>query len=109
MDGETICEAGTSTTRPIAELGLPLRARNALLRHGVTTIQDLISRSHNELLTEIVGLGVGSLIAIEEALALQNLSLAAERRFFARAKPYSRPKDRHIRNHNVWLRSEEMT
>ena len=55
-----------------------------------------------ELLAEVVGLGVGSVIAIQEALALENLNLAEESRFFAHARPYCRPKDRHIRNHNAW-------
>ena len=72
----------------------------------MTRMEDLTSRSRQELLAEIVGLGIGSLNRIEEALARKSLSLAPNGTHSAHALPYSRPKDRHIRNHNKWQYSE---
>ena len=90
----------------LSDPDVPLRARNAVLRHGMTCIEDLTSRSRQELLTEIIGLGIGSLNRIEEALARKNLSLAPEGTHSAHARPYRRPKDRHVRNHNKWQEAE---
>ena len=90
----------------LADPNISLRAQNALLRHGMTTIEELTSRTRQELLTEIIGLGIGSLNRIEEALARKNLSLAPDGAHSAHARPYSRPKDRHVRNHNKWQNNE---
>ena len=87
----------------VNELNLPPRVMNALIRHGVQTIGQLATRTRNEWLTEIVGLGVGSVRAIEEALAREDLSLVAESFVSVRARPYAHPKDRHVRNHQAWL------
>lgn len=90
----------------LADPHLSPRARNALLRHGMTTIEELTSRTRQELLTEIIGLGAGSLNQIEEALARKNLTLATASTHSAHARPYRRPKDRHVRNHNRWQDTE---
>lgn len=103
--GKAIRKVELTRTRPVTVLRLPRRAENALLRNGVYTVAQLIARSRNEVLAEVVGLGVGSLRTVEDALAMENLSLAKETRVFARARPYSRPKHRHIKNHNEWLSS----
>lgn len=89
--------------RPISALSLPARAENALVRNGVRTIGQLLTRSRDGLVTEIIGLGTGSLAAIEDALARENLALATENRSFRYKRPYAHPNDRHARNHNTWL------
>lgn len=83
--------------RPVAVLGLPSRPLNSLLRHGVTMVGHLITRSRRDLVQEIQGLGVGGLAEIEDALARQGLSLAAHSKF-----RYSQPVSRNVRNHNTW-------
>ncbi|WP_300522332.1 DNA-directed RNA polymerase subunit alpha [Aminiphilus sp.] len=55
-------------SRPIRDLELSMRSENCLLRGGVHTIGDLLSRSHEELL-KIRNLGKISLREIEEKLA----------------------------------------
>jgi hypothetical protein len=101
--------------RPITELELPSRATNALLRSGVNSVGQLISRSREDLLTEIIGLGEGTLKIIETTLATENLTLAPTespsstftrtptRRALTRAKT-----SRHIKNHNAWASSAEL-
>ncbi|UUL75676.1 hypothetical protein NG819_16060 [Pseudarthrobacter sp. Fe7] len=98
--------------RPITELKLPSRAENALLRGGINSVGQLISRSREDLMTEIIGLGEGTLKTIETALTQENLTLATAgipssaftqthiRGALARAKTR-----RHIKNHNTWISS----
>lgn len=95
-------------------MALPSRATNALLRGGVNSVGQLIRRSREDLLTEIIGLGEGTLKAIEAALARQNLTLAATEiasSAFTQAptrRPLSRAKtSRHIKNHNTWASSSD--
>lgn len=86
--------------RPLADLGLPTRALNSLLRHGIVTVGQLIARSSADLIREVHGFGAGSLREIEDALALQGLSLAVETSTFR----YMQPLSRNVRNHNAWQR-----
>jgi len=85
--------------RPISELRLPARAANGLARHGVNTVGQLIARSRQDLKNEIQGLGIGSISDIEEALKREGLGLATAGRAFR----YTRPRNRHARNHHAWL------
>ena len=62
--------------RPLSALALTSRITNALLRSGVNSVGQLISRSREDLMAEITGLGEGSLKIIEAAVALENLALA---------------------------------
>ena len=50
---------------PISEIGLTVRAANCLLRGGIATLQDLLDRSHEDLL-KLRNLGKKSLKEIEE-------------------------------------------
>lgn len=100
--------------RPITELALPSRATNALLRSGVRSVGQLITRSREDLMTEVMGLGEGMLKVIEAALALENLSLAPANipsSVFVQISPpraRSRPKtSRHVNNHKAWVRLDE--
>lgn len=96
--------------RPLSALALPSRITNALLRSGVNCVGQLISRSREDLITEITGLGEGSLKIIEAALALENLALAPTETLssaFTRTSTSravsSAKNNRHIKNHNTWL------
>ena len=53
------------STRPISEIGLTVRAANCLLRGGIATLQDLLDRSHEDLL-KLRNLGKKSLKEIED-------------------------------------------
>jgi len=57
-----------SSGEPIERLGLPTRITNVLRRNGITTIQELISYTREELLERVSGLGEQSLQQIEERL-----------------------------------------
>jgi DNA-directed RNA polymerase subunit alpha len=57
-----------SSGDPIERLGLPTRITNVLRRNGITTIQELISYTREELLERVSGLGEQSLQQIEERL-----------------------------------------
>lgn len=87
------------SARPIGELGLTGRTANALLRHGVNTVGQLIARSRHELAFEIRGLGEGGLAEIEKALKDRGLGLAA-----GTAYRYARPAYRSAINHEQWMR-----
>jgi DNA-directed RNA polymerase subunit alpha len=60
--------------RPIKDLELSIRSENCLLRGGVQTIGDLVSRGRTELL-KIRNLGKISLREIEEKLEKFGLTL----------------------------------
>lgn len=97
--------------RPVTELALPSRATNALLRGGVRSVGQLITRSRDDLMAEIMGLGAGMLMVIEASLALENLSLArtnVSSGSFAEMesrRAQGRPKtSRHVDNHKAWSR-----
>ena len=64
--------------RSVAELGLSDRPRDCLLRAGVITVTDLISRSTADLLS-ITNFGEKSLAEVVEALAQRGLALRGER------------------------------
>lgn len=114
VNARRIRQRELTSIRPITELALPSRATNALLRSGVNSVGQLISRSREDLLTEIVGLGEGTLKTIEATLARDGLTLASTeiassaftqaptRRALTRAKTR-----RHIKNHNAWASSSE--
>jgi DNA-directed RNA polymerase subunit alpha len=62
-------ESGVSASgEPIERLGLPTRITNVLRRNGITTIQELVSYTREELLERVSGLGEQSLQQIEERL-----------------------------------------
>ncbi|MEQ4518186.1 DNA-directed RNA polymerase subunit alpha C-terminal domain-containing protein [Pseudarthrobacter sp. B907] len=100
--------------RPLSALALPSRITNALLRSGINSVGQLISRSREDLITEITGLGEKSLKIIETALALENLALAPPETLpsaFTRASTSralsSAKNHRHIKNHNTWVTSTD--
>ena len=64
-----------SRFRPITKLALPSRATNALFRSGVRSVGQLVARSREELMTEVLGLGEVMLRVIEAAVAEESLSL----------------------------------
>ncbi len=62
-------EGGVSASgEPIERLGLPTRITNVLRRNGITTIQELVSYTREELLERVSGLGEQSLQQVEERL-----------------------------------------
>ena len=61
-------------SRPISELQLSVRSRRCLQRLGITFIEDLVSRSENELLS-IKNFGLTSLNEIRRELAERGLGL----------------------------------
>jgi hypothetical protein len=77
------------------------------MRHGIATVGELVSHSRNHLMADVMGLGAGSLDLIEEALALQNLSLAQDSTTFRYARPYVRSKTQHRQNHSTWISAPE--
>lgn len=90
--------------RPLSALGLPSRITNALLRSGINSVGQLISRSREDLITEITGLGERSLKIIEAAVALEDLELAPPEVLSSAFTRTSRAKNnRHIKNHNTWV------
>jgi DNA-directed RNA polymerase alpha subunit len=58
----------------IEDLGLSVRARNCLRRHGMTTAADLVAMSYLELL-EVRKLGLVSAVEVVSALYRQGLEL----------------------------------
>lgn len=96
--------------RNLSALALPPRITNALLRSGINSVGQLISRSREDLMAEITGIGEGSLKIIESVLALENLGLApsetqptAFTRTSASRVRSSAKNNRHIKNHNTWV------
>ena len=68
LDYDTALMAGRQGPYPIDKLDLPVRARNALVRAGITTPGDLVERSDAELLA-LRGLGPTGLAQVRETLA----------------------------------------
>ena len=62
---------------PLSELGLSGRYNNPLRRFGIHTVEELCTRTREEI-SVLRSVGVGCLEAIEEALAKRGLCLAAE-------------------------------
>ena len=60
--------AVSASGEPIERLGLPTRITNVLRRNGITTIQELVSYTREELLERVSGLGEQSLQQVEERL-----------------------------------------
>ncbi|WP_396020565.1 DNA-directed RNA polymerase subunit alpha C-terminal domain-containing protein [Arthrobacter sp. ISL-48] len=85
------------------DLGLSTRGRNALLRHGIRTVGQLITRSRDDLVHEIFGLGTRAVTEIEAALYREGLGLAAERGPQRYRGTYSANTSRHTKNHYLWL------
>ncbi len=65
-------------SRPVRELELSIRSENCLLRGGIHTIGDLLTRTRDDLL-KIRNLGKISLREIEEKIEKQGLRLSAEK------------------------------
>ncbi|GAB2714764.1 hypothetical protein ACX801_09030 [Arthrobacter bambusae] len=84
---------------PLREIKLPRMTVNALLRSGVQTVGQLIALSAKNLREDVAGIGAGSILAIEGALADEGLRLAPDNG----SDRYIRPSDRHVRNHKAWL------
>ncbi|TAP42766.1 DNA-directed RNA polymerase subunit alpha C-terminal domain-containing protein [Arthrobacter sp. S39] len=92
----------TGLTTAVSSLGLPSRAENALVRHGIRTVEVLTTWSRNELLTQVVGLGDGSLDLIEAVLALRGRRLAADDAGRRYHQPHAGTNQRHVKNHHAW-------
>jgi len=75
------------------ELGLGVRAKNALLRAGIITIEQLTALTYRQLVRGVLGLGKGSLAEVQDALAARGLALAPDRPG-ARAPKAKRPSQR---------------
>jgi len=72
-----IADGDTILARGIKDLELSVRSENCLLRGGVHTIGDLVSKSRSELM-KIRNLGKISLREIEEKLEKFSISLPGE-------------------------------
>ncbi|WP_311212339.1 MULTISPECIES: DNA-directed RNA polymerase subunit alpha C-terminal domain-containing protein [unclassified Arthrobacter] len=92
----------TGLTIAVSSLGLPSRAENALVRHGIRTVEVLTTWSRLELLTQVVGLGDGSLDLIEAVLAHMGRHLAADDAGRRYHQPRAGTNQRHIKNHHAW-------
>ncbi|MBP2268369.1 hypothetical protein J3A64_003833 [Pseudarthrobacter sp. PvP004] len=68
------------STEVLTELGLPARPMTSLRRRGISTIEELITWSAEDLRFEVQGLGRGGLKEIEAALARLGLQLSATTR-----------------------------
>ena len=101
MNPQLIRELELHRQRPVSLLFLPGRVQNSLLRHGIRTVGQLITRSEEDLLTEVRGLGATSTAAIVIALAREGLNLAADSGYTR----YPRRDGRHVVNHHAWLDS----
>ena len=64
-------------SKPIAELGLSVRARKCMIRLGINTIGELLHRTGDDLL-ECKNFGVTSLNEVREKLTIQGLKLRGE-------------------------------
>ena len=99
MEGQLIRDAELKRPRPLAHLRLPSKVENALLRQGIRTIGQLISRSREDLVTEVRGLGSTGALAIVDALAGEGLTLAND----AGEMRYPGKTRQHVLNHYAWL------
>ena len=63
--------------RPISDLNLSVRARKCMVRLGLTTVGELVSRTGDDLL-ECKNFGVTSLNEVREKLTLQSLKLRGD-------------------------------
>lgn len=99
MELQLIRNAELKRPRPLAHLQLPARVENALLRGGIRTIGQLITRSREDLVTEIRGLGAIAALTIVDALAGEGLTLARD----AGETRYPGKTRQHVLNHYAWL------
>ena len=99
MEGQLIRGAELKRPGPLAHLRLPSKVENALLRQGIRTIGQLISRSREDLVTEVRGLGSTAALAIVDALAGEGLTLADD----AGEMRYPGKTRQHVLNHYAWL------
>lgn len=90
-------------TIEVSGLGLPSRAENALARHGIRSVDVLVTWSRSELLTQVVGLGDGSLDLIEKVLASRGRQLAADNAGKTYQQSHASTNRRHIKNHHAWV------
>lgn len=67
-------EKASLISMPIEELGLDTRSYNCLIKHGINTIEDLITNTEDEI-GSIRGLGILSLCRIKDKLSGLGLSL----------------------------------
>lgn len=75
---ESESQVSSLLSHGVRELELSIRSENCLLRGGIHTIGDLVSRTRDDLL-KIRNLGKISLREIEEKMAKNNLSLADDK------------------------------
>ncbi|MGP0221469.1 DNA-directed RNA polymerase subunit alpha C-terminal domain-containing protein [Paenarthrobacter sp. NCHU4564] len=90
-------------TIAVSGLGLPSRAENALARHGIRSVEVLVTWSRSELLGQVIGLGEGSLDLIEEALAVRGRQLAVYDAGRTYQQSHASTNQRHIKNHHAWV------
>ncbi|MFJ5957267.1 DNA-directed RNA polymerase subunit alpha C-terminal domain-containing protein [Paenarthrobacter sp. NPDC092416] len=89
-------------TIAVSGLGLSSRAENALARHGIRSVEVLVTWSRTELLAQVVGLGDGSLDLIEEVLATMGRQLAVDNAGRNYRHLQASTNQRHIKNHHAW-------
>jgi len=60
---------------PLSVLGLTIRASNALLNNGFSTVGDVLAKTERELLWQLPGVGRGTLAEIKAKLGTRGLAL----------------------------------
>ena len=60
---------------PLSVLGLTIRASNALLNNGFSTVGDVVAKTERELLWQLTGVGQGTLTEIKAKLGTHGLAL----------------------------------
>ena len=60
---------------PLSVLGLSIRASNALLNNGFSTLGDVVAKTERELLWQLPGVGQGTLTEIKAKLGTHGLAL----------------------------------
>jgi len=60
---------------PLSVLGLNIRATNALLNNGFSTVGDVVAKTERELLWQLPGVGQGTLTEIKAKLGTHGLAL----------------------------------
>jgi len=58
---------------PLSVLGLNIRATNALLNNGFSTVGDVVAKTERELLWQLPGVGQGTLTEIKAKLGTHGL------------------------------------
>ena len=60
---------------PLSVLGLTIRASNALLNNGFSTVGDVVAKTERELFYQLSGVGQGTLTEIKTKLGARGLAL----------------------------------